>query len=186
MSAQTALSPSVAPASAPSPRRHIRIAPSADQRRARPKTLYAVVTVASLGVIFAAQLLLSIVVSNGAYEMSALNGEQRELLQTEQALQEKIEVLDSAQNLATNAAGLGMIQATSPQYLRLSDVTVSAGPTIHNACAQDCTLVPNELLAGVPLAGVDAPVADTPTAGTPVAGEETAPAVNQLPVPVTR
>ena len=82
MSAQTALSPSVAPAAAPSPRRHIRIVPSADQRRARPKTLYAVVTVASLGVIFAAQLLLSIAVSNGAYEMSALNGEQRELLQT--------------------------------------------------------------------------------------------------------
>jgi hypothetical protein len=179
--------------STPAKPRHIEIVATRAQRRARPKLAYAVVTIASLFAIFAAQLLLSIVVSEGAYEISGLKVEQKELLRTEQALLEDLAKLDSTQNLAVQAAHLGMVPNGSPLALNLETGGVygmpgSADPT---GCGGNCNLVPNALTTGIPLVDPAAaaqaatgqnaakPSGQKPAAPPPVA------VVDALPAPVT-
>lgn len=186
--------------------RHIEVVATRDQRRARPKVAYAVATVVSLGVIFAAQLLLSILVSDGAYQITSLQQQQRDLLRSEQALTENLDIFSSTQNLATNAAALGMIPNATPYFLDLSTASIFAAPGSADpaGCGGACNLVPNSLLAGVPVidpnavvpvtaaqdaatAAPTAPVAPTTPAAplTPVA-EAPAAAADALPSPVTR
>jgi len=191
--------------------RHIEIVSSREQRRARPRVVYAIVVVAGLFLLFMAQLLLSIVVSDGAYRISALQTSQRDLGREQQALSEKLDLLSSPQNLATQAESLGMVLSnTSPVFLRLSD-----GAILGTASAADAgesvitgssgSLVPNSLLAGVPLVtatpevdpaiAADAAAADAATtAGAAAAGAPTTPPTadsvastpTTLPSPVTR
>ena len=183
--------------------RHIEIAPSRQQRRARPKAAYAIVTVASLFVIFAAQLLLSIVVSDGAYQIENLQGQQKELIRSQEALTEKLDLSASTQSLAANAAHLGMVPGSNPLFLDLATGAVSGAPgSVDRAgCGGACNLVANSLLAGAPLVNTAAsaettpasPAATTPgaTAGTGAPGASTpatvsAPQpVDTLPAPVT-
>jgi hypothetical protein len=135
--------------------RHIEIVSSRDQRRARPRIVYAVVATASLFAIFLAQLLMSIVVSDGAYRISGLQVEQRDLARQQQSLSEHLDLLASPQNLAAQAESLGMVLGTtSPVFLRLSDGAIvgsesaaGAGTTVVGATG---SLVPNDLLGGVP------------------------------------
>jgi hypothetical protein len=142
--------------------RHIEVIATRAQRKARPKIAYAVATIASLFVIFAAQLLLSIVVSDGAYQIEALEGQQKELLRTQQALTENLNLLDSPQHLTANAAHLGMVPSAAPLYLDLETGGIAGAPgTVdHGACGGTCNLVANSLLTGMPL------VDKTPPAGT--------------------
>jgi hypothetical protein len=153
---------------------------------------YAIVTVISLFAIFGAQLLLSIVVSDGAYQIAALQTQQKELVRTQQDLTERLDLRNSTQYLAASAAKLGMIPGSSPQFLDLSTGAVSAAPgTIDpSGCGGSCNLVANSLLGGVPLIDPKAPAAaaNTPTtAGTIApASVPTAPTVvTALPAPVT-
>ena len=111
------------------PRRHLEVAPTRVQRRARPKVLPALVTVTGIGVILLAQLLLSIAVADGAYQIADLQGAQRDLQRQEQALTENLEVLSSTQNLTANAEHLGMIASGNPVFLDLSTGAVSGNPT---------------------------------------------------------
>src|SRR5690606_5406469 len=104
-------------------------APTRAQRRARPRLLPAVVTVGGIGVILLAQLLLSIVLADGAYRIAGLQTEQRDLLRQEQALTEQLEVLSSTQNLIANAEHLGMVASGNPVFLDLSTGSVSGKPT---------------------------------------------------------
>ncbi|CAN5119289.1 hypothetical protein BH11ACT4_BH11ACT4_17030 [soil metagenome] len=145
--------PQVRPA--PAERPHIEIVTTRAQRRARPRAAYAVVTVASLFVIFAAQLLLSIVVSDGAYQIDSLQSRQKDLLRTEQALSETHDLLNSTQHLAENAAKLGMVPNPSPLFLDLATGAVAGAPgTVDpTGCGGTCNLVANSLLTGVPLTG---------------------------------
>lgn len=183
------------PLSSPQPEihpRHIEIVATRAQRRARPKVAYAVITIASLFVIFAAQLLLSIAVSEGAYEISTLQAQQKELLRTQDSLSERFNILDSTQNLSAQAAHLGMVPNRTPMALDLSTGGVyglpgTADPT---GCGGSCNLVTNALLTGVPLVNPAAPVAghaETPAvAGTASTQTEVAPVVtDSLPAPVT-
>jgi hypothetical protein len=117
------------PSRAPQPRRHLEVAPTRAQRRARPRVLPAVVTIAGIGVILLAQLLLSIVLADGAYTIAELQTQQRDLERQEQALTEELEVLSSTQNLIANAENLGMIASGNPVFLDLSTGTVSGNPT---------------------------------------------------------
>ncbi len=162
---------------------HIEIVTTRAQRNARPKLAYSVVTIASLFVIFAAQLLLSIVVSDGAYQLSGLQVQQKELLRTEQALLEKLQILGSTQHLAANAAHLGMVPGSSPLYLDLATGAVSSAPGTADpmGCGGGCSLVANALLTGVPL--VDAAAAATQTAAqtAAVAPSSAQPAALQVP-----
>jgi hypothetical protein len=181
---------------------HIEIVSSREQRKARPRVVYAIVTVASLFVIFIAQLLLSIVVSDGAYRIAGLQTDQRDLTRQEQALSEKLDLLASPQNLATQAESLGMVlSTTSPVFLRLSDgalvgdagSSTGAGATV---IAAQGSLVPNALLGDIPLV-VPATPTTAATAGGITPGAAGAPTVPGaagsvastpvlLPSPVTR
>ena len=88
-----AVRPSRTPLEAPTRTRHIEIVSTRTQRRARPRTIYALVTVAGLFVILMAQLLLSIVLSDGAYQISALQAQQTELSRDTQTYTEQLDVL---------------------------------------------------------------------------------------------
>lgn len=182
--------PSVRPA--PSQRPHIEIVTTKAQRRARPKAIYAVVTVGSLFLIFGAQLLLSIVVSQGAYEIDSLQSQQKDLLRTQEALNEKFDLLSSTQHLAENAAKLGMVPNGSPLFLNLATGAVAGAPgTVDpTGCGGTCNLVANSLLTGVPLTTTAPPRAQTSTAtqstatGTSTTASPPA-TVDALPAPVT-
>lgn len=111
----------------------------------------------AVGLILAtlfAQLGLSIAVSDGAYEARALQVELRDLTRVERVLSQNTDKLASPQNLADNAAKLGMVQNTTPATLRLSDSAVLGtlgGPT--TAVAGNS--VPNATLVGLPVVDAD-------------------------------
>jgi hypothetical protein len=109
--------------------RHIEIVTTRAQRRARPKSFYAVVTVASVFALFMGQLMLSILLSDGAYQISTLQAEQKQLSRTEQALSEQLDLLASPQSLATRAESLGMVVGTNaPTFLQLSSGSLIGTP----------------------------------------------------------
>lgn len=186
-----------APATAPRPR-HIEIVTTRQQRRARPAISYAIVTVISLAIIFAAQLLLSIVVSDGAYEIAALQDQQKELLREQQALTEELDVLGSTQYLAANAANLGMVPGASPLFIDVSTGGVAPAPgTVDRlGCGGACNLVGNSMLTGRALVSPHAPdsaaAGTTSTTGPSTSGTTSTPTtttpagpVDELPAPVT-
>jgi hypothetical protein len=170
--------------------RHIEIVATRAQRRARPKLAYAVITIASLFAIFAAQLLLSIVVADGAYQVSVLQDQQRDLLRTQDALTEKLNVLDSTQNLSTQAAHLGMVPNGAPLAIDLSSGSVyglpgSADPA---GCGGSCNLITNTQVTGVPLVDPHGPAAghaDSPPSTQGGATQTEQAPSDTIPAPVT-
>jgi len=71
------------------PRRHLEVAPTRAQRRARPRMLPALVTIGGIGVILLAQLLLSIVIADGAYQVSGLQSAKHDAVLQQHALSEQ-------------------------------------------------------------------------------------------------
>ena|GEM_PF-837500 len=136
------------------PRRRIEIVPSREQRRARPKVAHALIAVAGVFAVFAAQLGLSIALSAGAYRIGDLQDRQRELQRTQEHLDELLQVSSSTQHLAVNAAALGMVPGGSQYYVDLATGAVAAAPGMTDpfGCGVGCSLVPNSLAAGLPLA----------------------------------
>lgn len=178
----------------PQPRR-LDVVPTRHQRRARPKSFYALVTVSGLFAILITQLLLSIVVSDGAYQISALQQEQKELSRDHQALLEQLHVLESPQHLAANAEQLGMVTNSSTAYLRLSDGAVLGSPGVATASGSIMQgvdggpLIQNELLTGVPLTALTQVSSTTPANGapqSPPASSSVASSDAGLPSPVNR
>jgi len=176
----------------PAPRPHIEIVTTRAQRRARPKSFYAVLAVSAVFGLFLAQLMLSIILSDGAYQISSLQVEQTQLSRTEQALAEELELLKSPQNLAQQAETLGMVLGSgSPAFLRLSDGALVGTPVAATGTAgalgPDGGLVPNALLVG----STDAVNADTANqaSGAPSqnsSGSSVASGNGELPSPTTR
>jgi hypothetical protein len=93
-------------------------------KTAVPKLRYIVVTLAGIFAILGAQLMLSIAVSGGAYEIAELKGEMRNSSQQLQVVAEDINALTSPDTLATLATSMGMVADNNPAYLRLSDAAV--------------------------------------------------------------
>ena len=137
-------------------------------RRRRPKLMYGVVALVGAILIGAAQMALSIVTTQGTYELSTLTQQQRELQWEKQILSDDIAGLSSPQYLAANASALGMVIDESPNYLRLSDgALLGAGQASLGASSVDAigrATVPNALIADTPL--VTAP--DATIEGAPV------------------
>lgn len=143
-----------APATRPE-RRHLRPVRSAIRaRRGLSPLLAALTSVGILLGILAAQLGLSIAVSQGAYEARALELEQRDLLRVERVLAQNVDKLSSPQNLAENAAKLGMVQNATPATLRLSDQAVLGDLQPRTTAAGD-NLVPNATLDNLPVVDAD-------------------------------
>lgn len=150
--AQAAASAHRAPAH-PAPReRHLRIAdaPRTARRRAVSPVIGGLIAVGVVLIIFATQLGLSIAISQGAYEARALEIEQRDLSRVERVLSQNVDKLASPQNLAENAAALGMVQNTRPATLRLSDGAVLGA--LESATSEvRGNLVPNSTLETMPV-----------------------------------
>ena len=173
----------------------IEIVPTRSQRRARPKIAYAAVVVTGVLAIVVTQLMLSIGLSDGAYEISSLQQQQKELDRSHQVLSEQFDKLSSPQNLAASAAALGMVTNSAPVYLRLSDGAVLGSPVAAAPGAvAGGSLIPNSLLtppATTPgttaAAGTDA-ATGTAVASAPPAAEPQpdVPWQGALPSPTTR
>jgi hypothetical protein len=142
------------PQQTPAPRRHLEIAPTRAQRRARPRLAHALVTLGGIGVILLVQLLLSFALADGAYYISTLQGDQRDLLREEQALDERLEVLGSTQNLTANAQALGMVASGNPLFLDVSTGHVAGTPSHPRALPKN--LIANSLLDGSTVIDPDA------------------------------
>ncbi|MGV8968938.1 MAG: hypothetical protein ACOH1J_00665 [Microbacteriaceae bacterium] len=176
--------------------RHIRIVTTSTQRRARPKVFYALVSIVGLFALFISQLLMSIVISDGAYQISSLNTQQRQLDREQQALAEQINLLSSPQNLATRAESLGMVlSTTTPVFLSLADGAVvgSVGTGAEGGVLLGSTgsLVPNSLLAGLPPTSISPMDASSSSdvSGAPRLAPASSPGtttLDSLPAPVTR
>ncbi len=172
--------------------RHIEIVTTREQRRARPKVLYAVLTLGGLFALFLLQLLLSIVIAGGAYQIADLQVQQRQLVREQDALVETLNLMSSPQNVATKAESIGMVLgASTPAFLRLADGEVIGSPARNSGggarFGAKGSLVPN-----LPLAHL-APAAEQPGAVVTHVGAPTvAPAsssvtssLDTLPSPVT-
>lgn len=180
----------VTPRSTPTPTR-FRVVATRAQRHARPRVFYAVVTMSVIFGIIVAQLLLSVAVSSGAYEISGLQAQNRELIRTHQSISQDLDRLASPQNLAANAEALGMVNNNTPVYLRLSDGAVLGSPEAASVGAGVIgggTLVSNSLLKNVPLVtttAATAAAASQASAGasvpTPVVATGPVPLQNGLP-----
>jgi hypothetical protein len=177
----------------PSPRRlQVVDAPA----RRRPRLAYGIAAVGGAIAIALAQMTLSILTTQGGYEVAALQQQQRELTYDKQILADEVAGLSSPQFLAANAAALGMVTGETPSYLRLSDGAIvgtgqAAANTsavdaigrgaVQNALIADTPLVtaPEATIQGVPMAPVDPAAGDTGSATPP-------PITDGLPTPATR
>lgn len=111
------------PASAQRPRPVASTRPRTDAK-AVPKLRYIVVLLAGIFAILGGQLLLSIAVSGGAYEIASLKSQVRQSEQKLQIVGEEISALNAPDTLATLAGSMGMIADNNPAYVRLSDGAV--------------------------------------------------------------
>ena len=162
--------------------------------RRRPRLLYAMIALGGAITIGAAQMWLSVLTTQGSYELSALRSTQRELGWQSQMLYDDVAGLSSPQYLAANAAALGMVINEAPSYLRLSDGAI-LGPSevAMGASSVDAIgrgSVPNALITNTPLVtvpdatidGLPVQVAETPDGGV---GNTPPPLTDGLPTPST-
>ncbi|ANJ27266.1 hypothetical protein [Agromyces aureus] len=154
--------------------------------RSKPRLAYAVIAVSGVVAIAIAQLMLSIAVTQGAYEIDGYELSQAKLSRQQQTLSEDLDRVQSPQYLAKNAEALGMVPNTNPVFLRLSDGAVLGQPTAASGgAAASAALVPNVLIGGVPLvteqpSGQTAPVGGQ---GAGLGGAAADPAVPAAPAP---
>ncbi len=158
------------------PRRHLEVAPSRAQRRARPRLLPALVTIGGIGVILLVQLLLSIVLADGAYQISGLQSAKHDAVLQQHALSEQLDLLASPQHLAANAEALGMVASGSALYLdaktgAVTGTGTAAGGSLLGAGDQ----VGNVLLGGTALVTVKASGTGMTTSTTDSTGGTQAP-----------
>jgi hypothetical protein len=180
---------------APAPRenapRPVRAVPAAAARRARPKVAYAVAAVAGVLAMVIAQLLLSVGLSQGAYEIASLQRQETTLGWQKQAVSDDLLEVSSPQFIAANAQALGMVINGTPAYLRLSDGAVvgvpAAATTETEVPVGPSTLVANSRIDGVPLVTVPGASVDAANTGVANAADPLAPVSldNGIPAPQT-
>lgn len=172
------------------PRRRLEPVTSIPVRR-KPKLIYALVALGGALAIGAAQIGLSLAITQDSFVLAGLTSQQHQLDLRTEALQEDLTGLSSPQALASGAASLGMVVAGSPSYLRLSDGAIfGAGSGATWASTVDpngAGAVGNALLHDIPVnpsADAEGTVVD-PT--TPQTTQELPPAITDgLPSPTTR
>ncbi|WP_438353199.1 hypothetical protein [Microbacterium sp. CJ88] len=162
--------------------------------RRRPRVAYAVIALTGAVLIGGAQMVLSILMTQGSYEIANLTQSQREVTWQKQILNDDVAGLSSPQYLAANAAALGMVITESPSYLRLSDGAIlgpgqaAVGTSSIDALGRGS--VANKLISQTPLItapsatiqGVPTPAPD-PNAVAPGTGPATG--VANTPPPIT-
>ena len=172
--------------------RQIEVVTTHAQRAARPKSFYAMVSVSTIFGLLIAQLLLSILLSDGAYQISSLQAEQKQLLRTQESLAEQLDLLASPQSLAMKAESLGMvIGSNAPAFLNLADGSLTGTPVAASGgtamVGANGGMVANFLLSSL-VQPVSSPSA-TESAGAPAqpsASGSVASGSGALPSPTTR
>ena len=138
---------------------------------------------------------LSIMTTQGTYELSALTQEQRDLTYQKQILYDDVAGLSSPQYLAANAASLGMVINESPSYLRLSDGAILGPSQVAMGASSVDVLgrgsVPNALITETPLitapdATIDGVTVDETPAPDAGVVNTPPPLTDGLPTPTTR
>lgn len=133
----------------PSRSRHLRALPRPEIRR-KPRLVHGIVALAGLGLIMAVQLGLSLMLSDGAYQLSALQSQSSQLSRDAQGLNEQLDVLSSPQDLGLAAQELGMVQGQASQFIQLSSGAILGGPdALHvdgSVSGRTGLNVPNELV----------------------------------------
>ena len=178
---------------------------------AAPKLRYIVVTLLGIFAILAVQLILSIALSGGAYEIASLKGEMRSTEQKRQMVAEDINALIAPDTLAGLATSMGMVADNNPAYLRLSDssvvgeaqpATADSGAAVFPVTAGSEDVTPPAIIAAVyesltspqeisPEVPTE-PVSTQTALATPVAPSEPTPAPTakrfggSIPSPTTR
>lgn len=163
------------PLAPPAPERRLRPVTQPVPRR-KPKLAYALVALGGALAIGAAQIALSLAITQDSFALASLSSQQRELDLRTNALQEELTGLNSPQVLATEAAALGMVVAGSPSYLRLSD-----GAVFGTGMGADWTSTVDPAGAGA----VGNSLITAPASETPVIQEGAVPPTQDLPPAIT-
>lgn len=100
-----------------------------ERQKIKTNNRNAVMVVATIFAIIVVQLLLSILVSSGAYEIASLKANLNELSRDYSKAKQYVGVVSSPQSLAEKAEKLGMVSNVAPVYLRLSDGAVLGQPS---------------------------------------------------------
>lgn len=176
-----------------------------------PKLRYIVATLVGIFAILAVQLILSIALSGGAYEIASLKGEMRNTEQKRQMVAEDINALIAPDTLAGLATSMGMVADNNPAYLRLSDssvvgeaqpATADSGAPVYPVTAGSEDVTPPAIIAAVYESLTSPqeispevptkPVSTQTAVATPVAPSEPTPAPTaprfggSIPSPTTR
>lgn len=140
------------------------------QTKKRPRVQYAIVSVLGMAIIMLSQLLLSLALGEGAYELKSLKTQTVELNRQTADLSQKIEVLSSPQNLAVSAEKLGMVSANRPAFLNLTTGKVTAGVSNigKGSSLLGATSVSNIALEKLGYSTIVTPDTHTPAVTTPV------------------
>lgn len=93
----------------------------------------ALLSVGLLGVGLLVLLLLNISIGKGAYALTELQAQQRELAEQKQALSEQVEQAGAPQRLAKQARRLGMVPAPNTAFVRVPDGRVQGQPEVATA-----------------------------------------------------
>lgn len=152
VSALTQPRPATSQGAPSQPLRALRVVSRVEGRKRRPKIFFAFVTVVTIFITIVAQILISISLQSGAYEIAGLQREVKELGRTYQSATQDINRMTSPQNVAHGAEELGMVGNSNPVYLRLSDYGVTGVASPANSSATLVTganLVPNAMLDDV-------------------------------------
>ncbi|HWS49711.1 MAG TPA: hypothetical protein VN241_01760 [Microbacterium sp.] len=178
--------PAGRPTPARAPERTLRPVTATGARR-KPKLAYALIALAGAMAIGAAQIALSLAITQDSFTIAQLSTQQRELNLQSHALQEELTGLSSPQLLAANAADLGMVVAGSASYLRLSDGAVFGAGTgagwQSTVDPKGAGAISNALLPSAP---VETPPPDAGTGSQTPASELPPSITDGLPSPTTR
>lgn len=95
-----------------------------DVRTGAPRAPFVALVVVLLAGGLLGLLALNTVLAQDAFRAYSLSQQGRALADQEQVLEREVETLRTPRNLAARARALGMVQAGSPAFLRLSDGAV--------------------------------------------------------------
>lgn len=165
--------PGAQPEATPSRLRAVTALPGAARSRAgAPKLVFAFIAVAAVAAIVVIQLLLSVGLSQGAYQLSSLESQSRQLGWQRQELATDVAAISSPQIIASNAEKIGMTMGGTPAYISLSNGKIVGVPseagTKGAIVQQSPSKIGNSLVTGATGATVPgAVVGATPSTSAP-------------------
>lgn len=119
--------------------------------RSGPKLIHGAVALAGLAGIVIAQLGVSVALADGTMEVKDIQTQTSEVKLHQQAMSEQLATLESPQQLASTAQGLGMVSSEQQHFISMATGEVTVGADAPKQTAQALNsggllYVPNELV----------------------------------------